>query len=256
MVRLGQRDLRDALEFVHAASAVDSSEPFPQPTVDLLAQVVPGEFIGYSEWDSADGPRLTMAVENPVVPTPPDVAAARREYCSAYPLSMLRRNSETRALKISDFVSLKELHRLDYYDSVLRPFRIEHQMRVWLSAPAGTFRFFSFSRVGGQRDFGERDRSLLDLLRPFLVTIRERFELRQAQRPTIGVCLTEREEEILRWVARGKTNQEIASLLFVSPHTVRKHLENAYEKLGVHSRTAAIARAFSDRNQSRTQVPA
>jgi DNA-binding CsgD family transcriptional regulator len=60
--------------------------------------------------------------------------------------------------------------------------------------------------------------------------------------------LTEREAEILNWVARGKTNQEIASLLFVSPHTVRKHLENAYDKLEVHTRTAAVARAFAHRN--------
>jgi DNA-binding CsgD family transcriptional regulator len=60
--------------------------------------------------------------------------------------------------------------------------------------------------------------------------------------------LTEREEEILRWVARGKTNREIASLLFVSPHTVRKHLEHAYAKLGVHSRAAAIAATFAHQN--------
>jgi DNA-binding CsgD family transcriptional regulator len=42
-------------------------------------------------------------------------------------------------------------------------------------------------------------------------------------------------------VARGKTNQEIAALLVVSTHTVRKHLENVYAKLGVHTRTAAAA---------------
>jgi len=171
------------------------------------------------------------------------VVEARRAYCCAYPLSVMRRSSAKRALKISDFLSLKELRRLDYYDNVLRPFRIEHQMRLWLSAPAGTARFFSFSRLAGQRDFGERERSLLDVLRPSLIAIRDRFK-----RPSNGASLTEREEEILRWVARGKTNQEIAALLVVSPHTVRKHLEHAYEKLGVHTRTAAIACVFAGRN--------
>jgi DNA-binding CsgD family transcriptional regulator len=136
-------------------------------------------------------------------------------------------------LKISDFVSLRQLHRTDYYDCVLRPFRIEHQMRLFLAAPSGTSRVLSFSRRRVDRDFSERDRTLLELLRPFLVAIR-------AQNG--HTSLTEREAEILRWVARGKTNREIASLLCVSPHTVRKHLEHAYEKLGVHTRTAAIAR--------------
>lgn len=256
MVRLGQRDLRNALEFVHAASSIDASEPFAQPTLDLLARVIPGEFVSYSEWDISEAPRLKMAVEHPVVSIPADVAEARREYCCSYPLSVVRHSSEIRALKISDFLSLRELHRLDYYDSVLRPFRIEHQMRLWVSAPARAARFFCFDRLRSQRDFSERDRGLLDLLRPFLVAIRERFELRYAERPTNGAALTEREGEILRWVARGKTNQEIASLLFVSPHTVRKHLENAYAKLGVHTRTAAIACAFANRNGSRTHIPA
>jgi DNA-binding CsgD family transcriptional regulator len=248
VARLSHRDLRNVLEFVHVASSGQGSDPFPQQAVDLLARVVPAEFTGYYEWDNQARYRPIRAVEFPVVSVPPEVAEARMEYCGSYPLSILVRRSETRALKISDFVSLRELHRLDYYDSVLRPFRIEHQMRLWLSAPAGISRVFYFSRRGAQGDFGERDSSLLELLRPFLVAIRERSELRQAATLTNGASLTEREAEILHWVARGKTNQEIASLLFVSPHTVRKHLENAYEKLGVHTRTAAIARAFAHRN--------
>jgi DNA-binding CsgD family transcriptional regulator len=53
--------------------------------------------------------------------------------------------------------------------------------------------------------------------------------------------LTRREREILNLVAEGKTNVEIAEQLWVSPATVRKHLENVYAKLGVHTRTAAAA---------------
>lgn len=56
--------------------------------------------------------------------------------------------------------------------------------------------------------------------------------------------LTTREKEILSWVARGKTNAEIAQLLWIAPSTVRKHLENVYAKLGVSTRTAAVARVF------------
>ena len=53
--------------------------------------------------------------------------------------------------------------------------------------------------------------------------------------------LTPREREILDLVAEGRTNAEIAERLWVSPLTVRKHLENVYAKLGVHTRTAAAA---------------
>ncbi len=53
--------------------------------------------------------------------------------------------------------------------------------------------------------------------------------------------LTPREREILDFVADGMTNAEIAERLWVSPATVRKHLENVFAKLGVHTRTAAAA---------------
>jgi DNA-binding CsgD family transcriptional regulator len=54
--------------------------------------------------------------------------------------------------------------------------------------------------------------------------------------------LTAREREVLTWVARGKTNLEIARVLSIAPGTMRKHLENVYDKLGVPTRTAAAAR--------------
>jgi DNA-binding CsgD family transcriptional regulator len=56
------------------------------------------------------------------------------------------------------------------------------------------------------------------------------------------LALTSRERQVLAWVARGKTNSEVAQILWVTPATVRKHLENVYAKLGVHTRTAAVTR--------------
>ena len=57
-----------------------------------------------------------------------------------------------------------------------------------------------------------------------------------------GAGLTTREQDVLGWVSRGKTNAQVAEVLWISPGTVRKHLENAYAKLGVRTRTAAVAR--------------
>jgi DNA-binding CsgD family transcriptional regulator len=57
--------------------------------------------------------------------------------------------------------------------------------------------------------------------------------------------LTARELEVLRLVAAGRSNREIAAALVISEHTVARHLQNSYAKLGVSSRTAAIALAFA-----------
>jgi len=54
---------------------------------------------------------------------------------------------------------------------------------------------------------------------------------------------TAREVEILRLVAAGRRNQEIADQLYISLATVKRHIANAYGKLGVSHRTEAVARA-------------
>jgi DNA-binding CsgD family transcriptional regulator len=59
--------------------------------------------------------------------------------------------------------------------------------------------------------------------------------------------LTPRQNELLRLLAAGHTNSQIARRLGISEGTVRTHLENIYDKLGVSSRTAAVFRTFPDR---------
>jgi DNA-binding NarL/FixJ family response regulator len=55
--------------------------------------------------------------------------------------------------------------------------------------------------------------------------------------------LTPRETEVLSWIAKGKTNRDVAEILGMSPRTVNKHLEHVFEKLGVETRAAAAALA-------------
>ena len=56
-------------------------------------------------------------------------------------------------------------------------------------------------------------------------------------------ALTPRETEVLSWIAKGKTNRDVADILGMSPRTVNKHLEHVFEKLGVETRAAAAALA-------------
>jgi LuxR family transcriptional regulator, maltose regulon positive regulatory protein len=55
--------------------------------------------------------------------------------------------------------------------------------------------------------------------------------------------ISEREIEVLCLLASGTPNREIAARLYVSLDTVKTHLKHVYNKLGVHSRTQAVARA-------------
>lgn len=58
-----------------------------------------------------------------------------------------------------------------------------------------------------------------------------------------GLDLTAREAEVMLWVARGKTNRDIAEICGMKPRTVTKHLEHIFEKLGVETRSAAAVLA-------------
>jgi len=69
----------------------------------------------------------------------------------------------------------------------------------------------------------------------------EQVQLELAQR----FALTLRELEVLQWVACGKTNRDIGTILGLSPRTVNKHLEHVYVKLGVETRTAATSVALA-----------
>ena len=66
------------------------------------------------------------------------------------------------------------------------------------------------------------------------------------------LTVTEREAEVLLWIARGKSNRDIAEILDLSPRTVNKHLEQIYAKLGVRNRTQAVHVA---RQHQLTQFP-
>ena len=56
--------------------------------------------------------------------------------------------------------------------------------------------------------------------------------------------LTDREREVLVLLASGKTNKEIAEILFITTNTVKRHLKAVFAKLDIHTRSAAAAKAI------------
>jgi DNA-binding CsgD family transcriptional regulator len=155
------------------------------------------------------------------------------------------RTGEMGAFKIYDFTTPARLRRTQFYADYLRHSDAAQGflMTVSLPAPRGWTRTLLLDREAA--DFDERDRTLLNLLRPHLALLRGAGDARRRARAAAdsvpdGV-LSERETEVLVRVADGMRNREIAQALWIAPGTVRKHLDNIYAKLGVHSRTAAAA---------------
>lgn len=86
-----------------------------------------------------------------------------------------------------------------------------------------------------------RLRAHLRVAREMNAAMRARAEEGESTSAQLTNPLTQREMDVLEWVARGKTNRDVAEILGMSPRTVNKHLEHIYEKLGVETRTAAVA---------------
>jgi DNA-binding NarL/FixJ family response regulator len=68
-----------------------------------------------------------------------------------------------------------------------------------------------------------------------------------SQSDPVAGTLTSREQEVLKLLARGQTQVQIAEELFISPKTVGGHIQRVLEKLGVHSRAQAVALAHEHR---------
>ena len=163
-------------------------------------------------------------------------------YWDFVPASYPDRSGDLRAvIKTSDFYSTRQLHHTGLYSDYIHPLGMEHTLRLYL--PAGPRRSvrLGFFRDSGP-DFSERDRAVLTLLRPHLHSA----YLDAKRRHNAAPQLTPRQRELLRLVAAGHTNAQVARQLGVSEGTVRIHLENIYARLQVPSRTAAVVRAFPD----------
>jgi DNA-binding CsgD family transcriptional regulator len=121
---------------------------------------------------------------------------------------------------------------------------VKDEVLVPMTPLAGTDRRLLLFRGAGSPDFSEREKAMLALARPHVAELHTRRDRELRGEPH----LTPRQWEVLRRVATGASNTQIARSLGLSDATVRKHLENVFLRLGVQSRTEAVARvlAFMD----------
>jgi DNA-binding CsgD family transcriptional regulator len=256
MERLGQRDLEKSLSYLRELYAQPDPESFERHVLETIPTLVPSELTTYNELDLRTSKNVWKWE-----PVPSDFAGLTEIFsihmdenpCVAY----YRRTGDGRATKISDFLAQRELRKLGYYAEYLRRVGLEYRMSIVIPKPPHSVIALALGRSG--RDFSERDRCLFDLLRPHLAQAHDNAatlaRLRQeSDRPTKDLRfsresfgrlgLTDREAEVLLGVARGRTNTQIAANLYVSPFTVKTHLQRIYRKLGVEGRTEALSRVL------------
>ena len=95
-------------------------------------------------------------------------------------------------------------------------------------------------RAPGDKPFTDAEITAMRLVQPHL----DMAVKRAMAGPSARGLLSPRELEILAYLRAGRSTKDIAAVLWVSPSTVRKHLENVYTKLDVHGRTEALARVY------------
>lgn len=241
---ISEQDLRRLLDVVSPAATASTGPELPEQVLLGLAELIPCASIDFFVMDTRREEFL-CSQGIAFADLPPDDEETDALFFDAYwecaPCSDPERfGDHSEVTSWSDYYSEREFERLKMAQ-YFRRMGIWHELLVCLPPRGGAERRLMLSRDASDSAFTERDRLLLTLLRPHLASTRDRIE---AERRTVH-DLTTRQLELLRRVAMGHTNRQIARDLGVSEGTVRKHLENVYRRLDVQSRTEAIVAVAS-----------
>ena len=238
---LRRSDLRAVLEFVETAWALAGERPFTPETLAAMRELVPCDLVGYCELDRLNGCTLECFDTD-------DGASADDalfwEIAGEHPLCRHQlAYRDFSATRLSDVLARRRLANSRVYADWFRPVGIVAEIEIGIARSRVRTRNFILDRTEG--DFSARDRAVLELARPHLARIHDATELRRAAGASgQGELerLSPREAEVLELVAAGLSNAAIAERLWISPGTVKKHLDNIYARLGVRGRAAAAAR--------------
>lgn len=226
-MQVTESDLGVLRHMLDPARPSDPDELIAQSLLEDLQALVPCDNVTLQVMTSLDDRRIKRWVQDagdyPAEVEDDDETAA--EFWDWLPCSYPQRTGSTDVTRLTDFAN-------DYgaepgvAGRVLVPLPVpdheDHRIMLW--------------RFEGS-DFTERDVLLMMLLQPHITDMHAAQLRRRSGVPE----LTKRQTDVLRLVAAGCTNRQIARALDISEGTVRKHLENTYATLGASSRTEALA---------------
>lgn len=228
------REFQRLGEIMYQARALNQAEGVWH-LVSSVSRVVPFEFSGCGAVDLLKG--VAPSLGHTSYP---------REFCQLYMGQGLAADPAVRRLIHSGHTVTSSADLPGYKDpkeimSLKLDFGIKTCLSTGVRGINGTCTYFAFSNFDAKQS--HKLRLLLDILAPHFHLGYLRC-VAPWQRPEEGreeTVLSKREEEILRWVAAGKTNWEISIILSVSLNTIKFHLKNIFQKIGVENRWSAIA---------------
>jgi DNA-binding CsgD family transcriptional regulator len=236
-------------------------EEFRGVLLDAVRRAVPCEWISLN--DLGPEPDSTVVLIEPAFP--PAAHALYARYAFENPLvARYQRTQDGRAYRFSDVATASELHATSLYREFYEPLGLHHQIAFTL--PSEHERLLALALSRQSTDFTDVERDLLNQARPFLIQayrnalehsrVRAELDVRSygsrlpledpgLQAELAARDVTNRQAEVLAWLATGRSNRAIATVLSVSERTVHKHLQFSFRKLGVHSREEAVELLWS-----------
>jgi DNA-binding CsgD family transcriptional regulator len=239
----------------------------------VLRSLIPGEFYGvsvvlHSKHMPSRGRRDSILY--PVPAHWENLAETFASHYQKFPLRSIRESGNLHApLALSDVASRQQVESLDLYHDYYRILGVTDDLSV------------NFGHLGHRvclavlrehRGFSDQDRTILEVLRPHMERAYRYTRLFESLRTaaTLGtkgptraldspgnvenqggtarslrrLGLSEREAEVLYWVAAGKSNPVIGTILGIRHDTVRAHLKKIFAKLGVENRLSAALQAL------------
>jgi DNA-binding CsgD family transcriptional regulator len=169
--RLRNADLEGVVRLGAEVAVIDESEqtPFPQDLLESLRELVGSDGACYCELDRP-GSRL---LAQQCVPEEDGDTAGDGVYWRLrheHPIcSYQDRTGDFSPRKLSDFVTMRQLVRLQIYTDFFHVAGTEHELAVGLPAPLTHTKVFLFDNGAERGDFGERERTILELLLPHLI---------------------------------------------------------------------------------------
>lgn len=234
-------------------------ENYPRRCFAFLEKLVPAEFIAFGSLDTS-AQSLDIGFNHAV----PNFVRAMEAFGSIMGRYDLYRFDPTvndgKPFCRSDYYSSRQFRDLDIFGEVYSLLGIDNHCAVYVPTGPEEIAFFGIERDGGP-DFSGRDRGLLELAQSHLgnarALVRERIrEGDKGASPVhlAGVGLTNREADVLAWIAEGKSNEEIAILLGLKLYTVKGYVKSIFQKIGVPNRLSAALWALRTSRREEARV--
>ena len=235
MTRLSSHQLH-ALNRVLLSLHEDVIDPQPlESIIDLCQTLLPVSWISVDEADLRSGHVVHRGGRH--LESIPQIEEKMKLYGHENPLIAFAQEGRfAPAVRISDFASFREIRRTNFYQemAIFVP-GWRDQAALPIRLPGKSLGF----ALNCDRVFSDEELLMLELLQPHVERVLRRSLEYLAL--TVEKPLTPREREVLHWMAEGKRDEEIAVILGISVRTAEQHVHVCLRKLGVETRSGAVA---------------